>query len=313
MRPLTPNPAPVCLFAFNRPDKTAQTLAALKANRRAFETELYVFLDGPRGDADVGRVEEVAALISQQTGFAGVHLSRRESNADLARSIIEGVTVVMKRHGRAIILEDDIVTSPVFLDYMNHALDAYSDCPEVWHISGYNEDFGETDPQPGASFLRFMSCWGWASWADRWNHFERDPEALINRFSAEDIRRFNLDGAQDFWSQVVANANGEINTWAIFWYATIFERGGLCLSPNQSYTENIGFDGTGTHSEFSQRPRRKELNLEPQPLLPTVFVEDSVALERLRAYYMHKPTGLAKLKRELRRAVWKLSKGQRAS
>jgi hypothetical protein len=69
----------------------------------------------------------------------------------------------------------------------------------------------------------------------------------MQEFSKEDIKRFNIDEIEDFFGQVTANYEKKINTWAIFWYATIFKKNGLCLNPDQTFVENIGFDGSGVH------------------------------------------------------------------
>jgi hypothetical protein len=129
---------------------------------------------------------------------------------------------------------------------MNEALEFYRDAPKVWHISGWNYPI---DPEglPDTFLWRVMNCWGWATWADRWQYFEREPEKLVREFSKEEIRRFNLDGAHNFWSQVKGNVEGRIRTWAIFWYARIFKNDGLCLNPSQSLVRNIGHDGSGEH------------------------------------------------------------------
>jgi len=92
-----------------------------------------------------------------------------------------------------------------------------------------------------------MNCWGWATWANRWKHFEKDIGKTMKEFSKEDIKRFNLDGAENFFGQVVSNYENKINTWAIFWYAIIFKKHGLCLNPTQTFVENIGHDGSGVH------------------------------------------------------------------
>lgn len=93
----------------------------------------------------------------------------------------------------------------------------------------------------------FEFGWGWATWSDRWQHYKREPEALIQRCDQNDIEEFNLYGSYDFWEQVIKNAAGQLHTWAVFWYCTIFKREGLCLDPTKAMTTNIGFDGTGTH------------------------------------------------------------------
>lgn len=299
--PAISDPAPVCLFAFNRPDHTALTLRALAASPLAERTALIAYLDGPRTQEEEQRVAETRKVIESQTGFASVTLHARDENAGLARSIQEGVTATMQSYGKAIVVEDDIVTSPAFLTYMNHALDRYQDDLRVWHIAGFNEDLPVLLEKRGAVFWRFMSCWGWASWADRWQHFERDPEKLVHQFSDEEIHRFNLNGAENFWGQVLGNVTGELRTWAIFWYATIFQNDGLCLSPCQSFAENIGFDGSGTHCGPVDEVKAKVLCHDFDLPLPDDVAEDAVALEALRAHFTYRPNRLARLRRKFRR------------
>ena len=121
-----------------------------------------------------------------------------------------------------------------------------------------------------------MNCsGGWATWADRWKYFERNPEKLIEEFSKEDIYHFNLEGAYDFWNQVQQNIDGKLFTWAIFWYATIFKNDGLCLNPVHSLVQNIGHDGSGCHCA-------KGVYKESMPLnhIPNKFQEELVECER---------------------------------
>ncbi len=297
------DPAPICLFAFNRPQHTKRTLDALAASPLAPQTDLIAYVDGPRTPEEAPVVDLVAEIISKQTGFANVSVTKREANVGLASAIQDGVTATMQARGKAIVVEDDIVTSPAFLNFMNEALHRYEHDKRVWHIAGYNEELPALSDRPGAVFWRFMSCWGWASWADRWQHFERDPEQLVNDFSTNNIYRFNLDGAEDFWSQVLGNVRGEIRTWAIFWYATIFRNDGLCLSPYPSYAENIGLDGSGTHCIPAGEVRDRVLNQNMLPDFPDQVREDRVALEALRTHYGYKPGKLRELKRRIRQ--WK--------
>jgi len=307
-KPAISDPAPICLFAFNRPDHTARTLRALAASPLAERSVLVAYLDGARTQDEKQRVAETRKVIESQTGFASVILNARDENAGLARSIQDGVTATMKAYGKAIVVEDDIVTSPAFLAYMNNALDRYKDEPRVWHISGYNEDLPALLDRRGAVFWRFMSCWGWASWADRWQYFERNPENLAHQFTEEEIDRFNLDGAENLWGQVLGNVNGDLRTWAIFWYATIFKHDGLCLSPCQSFAENIGLDGSGTHCGPVDEVKEKVLCHDFNLPLPEDVAEDTVALEALRAHFSYSPNRLARLKRKFRRLKKKILK-----
>jgi hypothetical protein len=238
--------APIVLFVYNRPWHTKQTVEALQKNELAKESELFIYSDEAKNEDTRKNVDEVREYIDTIDGFKKVTIIKREKNWGLANSIIDGATKIVNEYGKIIVLEDDLVTSPYFLKFMNEALEFYKDEREIWHVSGWNYPINNNDTED--TFLwRVMNCWGWATWADRWKYYEKNVDKIINEFSNDDIKRFNLDGAEDFWSQVTANKENKINTWAIFWYATIFKQNGLCLNPTKTFVENIGHDGSGVH------------------------------------------------------------------
>lgn len=239
------NLAPVVLFVYGRPTHTQRTIDALLQNPESKHTDLIVYSDGPKQHSDTKKVESVREVIKKTSGFKSISLIERTENLGLAANIIDGVTKVCEEYGKVIILEDDIVTSPFFLNFMNSALNKYQSNKKIWHISGWNYPFKNTEELPETFFWRTMNCWGWATWHDRWQHFEKKPKILIDTWDKKSIDRFNLDNSYNFWSQVIANYNEKINTWAIFWYATIFSHDGLCLNPTRSFVNNIGNDGTG--------------------------------------------------------------------
>ena len=129
-----------------------------------------------------------------------------------------------------------------------------------------------------------MNCWGWASWSNRWQHFEKNPVRLFNSWNPVQIKHFNLDGVHDFWSQIESNYHGRLNSWAIFWYAAIHERNGLCLNPTKSLATNIGNDGSGTNSKNTAIFESIESGQ-----IVTDFPEDinesTIALERISNFY----------------------------
>ena len=277
------SPAPVALFVYNRPLHTRQTIDALAANLLAEQTSLYVFSDGARDAAASSSVAQVRELVRDVRGFASVQVVERESNVGLARSIIEGVTWLCREHGRTIVVEDDLVTSNRFLQYMNGALVHYERDEAVMHVSGYMYP-ASTEGLPETFFLPPASCWGWATWQRAWQHFHKDPAELQRRFTADRRRAFNLDHSFPYWTQVELNARGVMNTWAIFWYASVFLRGGLCLHPRDSYVRNIGHDGSGVHSAPSQA---FDVSLNAQPV--GEWCDDlrvhPQALQRLQSYF----------------------------
>lgn len=276
--------APIILFAFNRPDHLKITMETLAKCELANQSRVIVVMDGPRDGEDRCKQAIMIRDLQLVSGFANVEVRTRELNVGLEQSISTGITAVMTEYGRAIVLEDDILVSPHFLRFMNDALEFYRDKKQVWHISGWNFPIPVADLAP--SFLwRTALGWGWATWADRWQYYKRDPHALIQCWDQIDIQEFNLYGSFDFWGQVVKNASGQLHTWAIFWYAIIFEHGGLCLNPTRAMTTNIGFDGSGTHDagiEFT-------LAYDPQfdyakDSLPTVLQENRQVVSAIIQY-----------------------------
>ena len=175
----------------------------------------------------------------------------REENQGLAASVIQGLTSTLDQHGAAIILEDDIVTSPYFLEFMNHALARFADDPRVGAVQGYQyTPDGSVLPM---YFSRFFGCWGWATWKRAWDLFDPDGRRLLRRIQASgQARQFNLDGSYNYCRMLKEQCLGYNNSWFIRWYASQFLHGKLSLWPGRSLTDNIGMDGTGTHSRSTR-------------------------------------------------------------
>lgn len=248
----TPEMCPIVLFVYNRPDHTLRTLEALRLNELADASVLYVYSDGPKPFAskdDVKRIIEVRKIVNSHRWCKKVYLSEEQWNRGLASSIVRGVTEVVGRHGRVIVLEDDIVTRRGFLRYMNEALETYKDCPQVMHISGMIYGTPST-PGPPTAFLRILSCNGWGTWRRAWVQYNDDALYLIRRIKELHISRkkFNIEGHAHFYVQLQRNCDGTLNTWAVKWYASWLIAGGYSLFPRRSLLTNIGHDGSGVHS-----------------------------------------------------------------
>lgn len=243
--------APIALFAYNRPAHIRLTVEALQRNALARDSDLTIFSDAPKSKSQAESVREVREYIRTISGFNSVSIIERGENWGLANSIIDGVTSIVNKHGRIIVLEDDIVTSPHFLSFMNDALNAYQNEEKVMHISGYMFPI-DAAGLPETFFLRPTSCWGWATWDRAWKNFNKNPKGLLDEISKQAIYRFNMDGAYDYWGQIEQNESGILNTWAVFWYASVFQMDGLSLHPGSSMTINIGHDGTGENCRESE-------------------------------------------------------------
>jgi hypothetical protein len=151
--------------------------------------------------------------------------------------------------GRAIVLEDDLVLSPGFLDYMNAALDMYADDSKVMHVSGYM--FPVQRRLPETFFFNSTSCWGWATWKRAWEHYEPRADVLLKEIERRGKEQeFNIEGTHNFMKQLRDNVSGALSTWAVRWYASTFLQRGLCLHPGRSLVRNAGHDGSGEHCAF---------------------------------------------------------------
>jgi hypothetical protein len=241
--------APIVLFVYNRPWHTEQTLQALQKNIYASESILYVYADGPKENStpeQLQKINETRNVVKSKQWCKETHIVEREKNWGLADNIIDGVTSITKQYGKIIVLEDDIVTSPGFLKYMNDALTYYENTNEVMHVTGYMYPLKKQLPE--TFFYNSATCWGWGTWQRAWKHFNPDAKNLYDQLvSSNRLYEFDLNKSFRFLYQLTANKDGKLHTWAIKWHASVFLKKGLCLHPNVSLVNNIGFDGTGTN------------------------------------------------------------------
>ncbi|MEO7478180.1 MAG: hypothetical protein ABIT64_02995, partial [Lysobacteraceae bacterium] len=230
--------APIAYFAFNRPEHTARTLAALAANPEAGDTDLHVFVDGPRKEDERDAVEKVIALAGRVSGFASVEVHAASEKQGLYRAITSGVTRVVADAKRVIVVEDDILVSPHFLAYMNEALDRYENEPKVGSIHGYSPPI---DGLPDYFFMRGGDCWGWATWTDRWTLFDADADKLRRMLvSKRLLTEYCLSRGSSSLLYLLRRARGRNQSWAVLWDVSLFLAGRYTLHPGKSLVSNIG-------------------------------------------------------------------------
>ncbi|SDW45727.1 GNT-I family protein [Lutibacter oricola] len=240
--------APVVLFVFNRLDHAKQTIESLKKNKFSDKTDLFIYCDNYLKIKDEEDVRKVKDFVYTVTGFKSISIIEREQNYGLAKSIKEGVSSVIESYGKVIVLEDDIVTSPFFLSYMNKALQIYANEERVMHISGFNYPINNSEFE-SSYFSSMSACWGWATWKRAWDKFENNIELLENKITEKGKDKFIVSSNFTYWEQLILNKKKKLKTWFIYWYGTIYINNGLCLYPKSTYTQNIGLDGTGTNSQ----------------------------------------------------------------
>ncbi|KTD88414.1 sugar transferase [Paenibacillus etheri] len=249
--------APVLIFVYARPEHTKQTIESLSSNYLASETDLFIFSDAPKNEKSIEMVKLVRDYIDtipDKKIFRSVKIIKSEVNKGLANSIISGVSEIVKLNGQVIVLEDDLITSPDFLNYMNDALKFYENDKKIWSISAYTFDLEFPDKYKSEIYLSYRACsWGWATWKDRWDTV--DWKVTDYKTFKKDKRlrdKFNR-GGRDMSGMLDAQIAGKIDSWAIRWCYSQFKSDMFTVYPRVSRVRNIGLDGSGTHSGISTR------------------------------------------------------------
>lgn len=237
---------PVVIFAYNRVQHLKQTIESLLNNPEASKHDLIVYVDAAKDSSHESGVSKVRDYLNTVAGFRSITINLRSYNFGLAESIIQGVSEALVLNESVIVLEDDMVTSPYFLSYMNEALDRYANEERVISIHGYIYPVKESLPE--TFFLRGADCWGWATWRRGWAHFNPNGVVLLNELRRQDlIKAFNINGAYDYFQMLKDQINGKNDSWAVRWYASAFLLNKLTLYPGRSLVHNIGNDSSGTH------------------------------------------------------------------
>lgn len=246
--------APVLLFAYKRLDTLKKTVTALQSNVLAKDSHLFIFSDAAKNIDDISIVNDVRNYISTISGFANVHIIESKNNKGLANSIIQGVSEVLRTYENVIVLEDDLITTPNFLSFMNLALEKYKSNQKVYSISGYSFNLGnKVNNHFDSYFINRGWSWGWATWKDRWQRVDWNVEDY-NTFKADTQKRKAFGkGGSDLNKMLRHQMEGKLDSWAIRWFYHQFKVGGLTLYPKYSKVYNIGFDNLATHTNGSNK------------------------------------------------------------
>ena len=244
--------APIAFFAYKRPEHTRKSLESLAKNHGAESSELFVFCDGIKKPEDSEAIQQVRDVVKGQQWCGQVHIIEREQNMGLAKSVIHGVTDLCSKYGKVIVLEDDLILSPFFLEYMNQALDVYETDTQVIQISGHMFPVKFASSEEDCIFLPFTTSWGWATWQRAWKHFDPEIKGYEQLKLNKNMRyKFDLNGSFPYFHMLESQLTSQIDSWAIRWYLSTFMLDGLTLFPKNSLVANIGFDGSGTHCDNS--------------------------------------------------------------
>lgn len=268
------NNAPVIVFACNRPDHLRQSLNALKGNHLFSESKIFVFQDGcsdSMNKSDWSLTKKVVEDFCTENSNAESKIS--EVNKGLATSVTSGIDHVLASFDRVIVLEDDLITSPFFLTFMNDALNVYKDAENVYQVNGFM--FPLNFARAESVLMPYISTWGWGTWKNKWKIFDfKMPMSDILISNLHMNNRFNL-GRYDYVSMLNVS---EKKSWGIRFYYHVFVRNGLSVFPTKSLVANIGMDGSGTNASMKIKDEIFDQKI-------PVTKSDMIDLRFLNAYY----------------------------
>ncbi len=249
--------APVVLFTYNRPKHTQKTIEALERNLLSEKSPLFLFVDGYKDEGDKREVEEVRSLLYQyknKSHFHDVTIYVSDCHKGLANSVIDGVSRIIARYGNVIVLEDDLITSPDFLKYMNMALDYYENEEKIWSIAGYSPNIKQLLSYKNDVYMCLRAgSWGWATWNNRWKTVDWEVNSYKEFCKDRQMRKKFQKCGMDMPDMLDRQMRGEIDSWAIRFCYEQFRQGKLTVNPTVSRVQNIGMDGSGTHGTVDHR------------------------------------------------------------
>lgn len=246
--------SPIIIFAFNRLNALKNTVASVLQNSEAAESDLFVFVDGAR-EHKVGEKEQVQAVqkyVKTITGFKSLTYTFSESNKGLGPSIIAGVTEIINKYGRVIVLEDDLIVQSNFLAFMNQGLERYAKEDKIFSISGYsNKIIVPKDYKADSYVFNDSTSWSWATWKNRWDSIDWVLEPF-DKYKKHK-KAFNKWNGSDSWGMLKAWHEGRNKSWAIRLNFSQYLQDRPTIAPICSFVKNDGFDGSGTNCKSWSR------------------------------------------------------------
>lgn len=278
------NLAPIVLFTYNRLNHTNKTVEALKKNDLAKNSHLFIYSDGAKNQENYEEVKKVRDYIKTINGFKTITIIERDKNYGLANNIIDGVTNIVNKYGKIIVLEDDLITSKYFLTFMNDALNIYENSKEVGMIHGHIYNIPDL---PKTFFMYKVGCLGWGIWSDRWEEVSFDGKKLLDEIKNKKLTtKFDINNSYPYTRMLEEQIEGKNNSWAIRIYASQLLQNKVTYYPGESLVSHIGWD-IGTHVKGNKNPSnmdgiisKKEINAQDINI-----INDNYVINKLENFY----------------------------
>lgn len=292
--------APIAIFTFKRLNYLKILINSLKSNALSKHSVVFIFSDGWKCDSEKEDVLNVRKYIAKISGFKKVFIILRPNNFGLSKNIIDGISYVLKKNKKIIILEDDLELSNKFLKYINTALDIYKYDKKVASIHGWSFPINFKKDTPDYFFIRGADCWGWGTWKRAWKKFNPDGNDLLKKIKNQNYEKlFNFNNSFNYTKMLEDQVKGRNNSWAIRWHASMFLENMFTLYPKTSLVKNNGTK-SGTHSNFDNlNLGKKFIENKYKPIIKKQAKEDDLVMQQIENFF--KKNYLFKIKEFLKK------------
>ena len=118
--------APIVIFSYNRLWNLKKLLESLKKNYYYDQSKIYIFQDGYNKEMDkieINKIKKTTKFLKDLSkSNKNIYLIIRNKKFGLSKNIIQGVTYVIKKYKKVIVLEDDLILSKNFLNFISFAV-----------------------------------------------------------------------------------------------------------------------------------------------------------------------------------------------
>ena len=240
---------PVVVIIFNRPDKTKLLFESISKYK---PDNLFIISDGPRKNVlnDKEKVKKTREVFKNIFWKCKVLTNYSDENLGTRNRIVSGINWVFQNVEKAIFLEDDCIPSKEFFPFMDQMLNKYRTNLKIGSVCGTNFFNFKLKNKENYFFSKYQSCWGWATWKNRWQKFDKNLETL-DRTKKNKLLKFYLGSyrAYLYWHWKLDKVkNKKINSWSYIWSYTGFIKKYLHIVPKKSLIKNIGFDDSATNT-----------------------------------------------------------------
>lgn len=291
---------PILLLIFNRPEHTQKVFQAIKKIRPG---SLYIASDGPRQgvDSDHEKVLQARSILNDINWECNVNTLFRDQNLGCGKAVSEAITWFFDNVEMGIILEDDCLVSIDFFEFCTKLLVWFRSNKNVMLIGGLNLS-GHTHPQ-GYYYSGVSHVWGWATWRDRWQHYDLGLKEITPSVFRRICRKcFPAVDIQQFWQKKYEDVrSGSIDTWDYQLNFAMWKKSAYAIVPNQNLVRNIGFDENATHTKQLDPELEKRLQVTDMPLMikpeaGEVRQNKKADYYLIRKVYLHRTSILSKIK-----------------